>query len=222
METWHKRVLLGATLYGGMAGGLWGGIAPCSYAQEQADLWQVINADRERREIQRASIDSENFELGPYLGILSIQDFQNDVVYGFLGAWHITEDFFFEGNYGSSQGDLTSYGKLSGGVLLFEDGERDYSFYDVNLGWNALPGEIFVLDEYALKSDFYFIGGASSTDFLGGNFFTVTIGAGYRLLLSDWITWRIDVRDHIFDHDVLGENETTNNIELSTGLTFFF
>jgi len=205
-----------------MVGGLWGGIASCSYAQEQPDLWRVINADLKRREIQRAAIDSENFELGPHLGILSIQDFQSDVVYGVRAAWHISEDFFFEGNYGSSQGDRTSCGKLSGGVLLFEDGEQDYSFYDVNLGWNALPGEIFALDEYALKSDFYFIGGAGSTDFLGGNFFTVTIGAGYRLLLSDWIAWRIDVRDHIFDRDVLGEDDTTNNIELSTGLTFFF
>jgi outer membrane beta-barrel protein len=222
METWHKRILLGATLYGSMAGVLGGGIAAGSYAQEQPESWQVINADLERREIKRAAIDSENFEFGPYMGMLYIQDFDSDMLYGFRAAWHITEDFFFEGNYASSQGDLTSYEKLSGGVPLFEDGERDYSFYDVNLGWNALPGEIFVLDEYALKSDFYFIGGAGSTDFLGENFFTVTIGAGYRLLLSDSIAWRIDVRDHIFDRDVFGEDETTNNIELSTGLTFFF
>lgn len=222
METWYKRLLLGATLYGGMISGLWTGMVSLGHAEEQPESWQVISADVERREIKRAAIDSENFELGPYLGMLYIQDFNSDALYGFRVAWHITEDFFFEGNYGSSRGDLTSYEKLSGGVPLFEDSERDYSFYDVNLGWNALPGEIFVLDEYALKSDFYFIGGAGSTDFLGDNFFTVSIGAGYRLLLTDSITWRFDVRDHIFDRDTFGNSETTNNIELSTGLTFFF
>ncbi|MCB0244946.1 MAG: outer membrane beta-barrel domain-containing protein, partial [Anaerolineae bacterium] len=57
---------------------------------------------------------------------------------------------------------------------------------------------------------------------LDDNFFTVTVGAGYRLLINDWITWRLDVRDHIFDRDAFGENDTTNNFELSTGVTFFF
>ena len=45
---------------------------------------------------------------------------------------------------------------------------------------------------------------------------------GYRLLLTDSLAWRLDVRDHIFDRDTFGDDEITHNIELSTGLSFFF
>lgn len=218
MENRHKRIFLGAALCGTLAMG-W---AASSLAEQASESWQIVDTGVKPREIETAAIDTEDFEIAFYVGMLSIQDFNSDWLYGVRAAWHINEDFFFEGNYGSSRADLTSYEKLSGGAPLFNDSERDYTFYDLSLGWNALPGEIFVLDDYAFKSDFYLIGGAGSTDFLGDKFFTVTIGAGYRLLLSDSITWRLDVRDHIFDRDTFGESETTNNIELSTGITYFF
>jgi hypothetical protein len=32
----------------------------------------------------------------------------------------------------------------------------------------------------------------------------------------------VDMRDHIFDLDILGEELTTHNLELTMGLTFFF
>jgi len=214
MENWNKCVFLTAALCGVGSGS--------AYGESVGKLEQVVHPDIERREIPRAAIDTEDFELGPYAGIISIQDFNSEVVYGLRGAWHVTEDFFFEANYGVSEADLTSYEKLSGGAPLFSDDERDYSYYNLSLGWNALPGEVFVFDKYAFKSDFYFIGGAGNTEFLGDNWFTVTLGAGYRLLLNDSIAWRLDIRDHIYDREVFGAEETTNNIEWSTGLTIYF
>ena len=214
MENWNKCVFLTALACSALA-------APAR-GEEQRESWQILDPEVERREINAPALDTENFEVGAFVGMLSIQDFNSDLLYGVRAAWHITEDFFFEGNYGSSKADLTSYEKLSGGAPLFEDSERDYSFYNLNLGWNALPGEVFFWDVYALKSDLYFVGGAGSTDFLGDNFFTVTLGAGMRMLINDSFSIRLDVRDHIFDRDAFGEDETTNNIELSTGVTFFF
>lgn len=213
MENWHKRFLLALAITTGSLGG------QAAHA-DNAEL--VIEPDIERRDIQRPAIDTEDFEVGLYVGVLSIQDFNSEIVYGVRGAWHITEDFFFELDYGTSEADLTSYEKLSGSPPLFKDSERDYSYYSLNLGWNALPGEVFLSDKYALKSDFYITGGVGSTDFLGDSWFTVSVGAGYHLLLNDWISVRIDVRDHIFDRDVLGLDETSNNIEWSIGVMFFF
>ena len=212
MATWHQRVLLTAALTG----------TSMAVLGEDLPDEPVILPEVERREITPAAIDTEDFEVGPFAGILSIQDFQSEWVYGLRAAWHVSEDFFFEGSYGISEGDLTSYEKLSGGAPLFSDEDRDYTFYNVALGWNIMPGEIFLWDDYALKSDLYLIGGAGSTDFLGDNWFTVTVGVGYRVLLNDSFAWRVDVRDHIYDRDAFGESETVNNIEWSTGLTFFF
>lgn len=218
MENWNKCVFLSAVLCGAQVAQVTAQTP--ELAPEQTG--QVVYPEMERREIPRLAIDTENFELGAFVGILSIQDFNSEVVYGLRGAWHVTEDFFFEASYGASQADLTSYEKLSGGPPLFSDEERDYSYYNLSLGWNALPGEIFVFDNYALKSDFYLIGGAGNTEFLGDNWFTVSVGAGYRLLLNDAFTWHMDVRNHMYDREAFGAEETTNNIEWSTGFTFFF
>ena len=112
MENWNKRFLLAVAMTTGCLGG-----TP-AYAQNTE---MVIEPDIERRDIQRPTIDTEDFEVGLYLGVLSIADFNSEIVYGVRGAWHITEDFFFELDYGASEADLTSYEKLSGPPPLFKE-----------------------------------------------------------------------------------------------------
>ena len=46
--------------------------------------------------------------------------------------------------------------------------------------------------------------------------------AGYRFLATDWLALHADVRDHLFDMDLLGAKRTTNNIEITLGATVFF
>ena len=210
MENRHKRFLLG------IAAAL---LAAGATAQ---DVVQVIEPEVERREIITPDIDTENFELGFFVGMISIDDFASEPVYGVRGAWHLSENWFFEANLGAAEADLTSYEKISGGAPLFKDSERDYNFYNLNVGWNLLPGEIYFSENRAFKSDLYLLGGVGATDFLGDTWFTATFGIGFRLLVIDWIAWRLDVRDHIFDRDSFGEDETTHNVEWSTGVTFFF
>jgi len=213
MENWYQRVLLAALCAVALPA-----IAQDPFEEPPRD---VVNPELERRDIRPAKIDTEDFEAGPYMGIMSIQDFDADFLWGARFAWHVTEDFFLEASYGATQGDETSYEKLSGGAPLFEDADRDYTFYDLGVGWNALPGEIFLFDR-AHKSDLYLVLGVGGTDFLDDTWFTVNVGAGYRLLLNDWLALRLDVRDHIFDRDTFGDDETTHNIELSAGFTVFF
>ncbi len=183
---------------------------------------QVIGADLDRRKIDIDAIDTENFEIGFFYGLISIEDFSSNEIYGLRIAYHITEDFFFETAYGESEGDLTSFEKLSGGSPLLSDGDREYSYYNLSVGWNVLPGEVFIVDDYVFNSAFYLIGGIGGTEFAGDNWFTINVGAGFRLLLTDEFAWHIDVRDHVFDRDTFGVDETTHNIEIHTGITVFF
>lgn len=189
---------------------------------QAADNVQVIEPDLERRKLDPVAIDTEDFEVGVFYGVLSIEDFSSNDVYGVRAAYHITEDFFFEASYGASEGDLTSFEKLSGGSPLISDEDREYSFYDLSLGWNVLPGEVFIWDKYAFNSSVYLIAGVGSTEFAGDNWFTVNLGAGLRLLLTDSIALHLDVRDYVFDRDTFGEEETTHNFLFTTGVTVFF
>lgn len=188
----------------------------------EPDQKPIINPQVERREIKRARIDTEDFELGAYVGVLSIEDFESNVVYGARLAYHLTEDFFLEGTLGQSKAGRTSYENLSGSADLLSKDDRDYTYYALSLGWNALPGEVFVGENRAYNSALYLVAGIGSTKFAGDDRFTVNGGFGYRVLPSDWLAVHFDVRDHIYDIDLLGEKKIVNNLEAHLGLSIFF
>jgi outer membrane beta-barrel protein len=183
---------------------------------------QVIEPELQRRTPETPKIDAQNFEVGLYGGALHIEDFGTNAVYGASLAYHITEDFFVEGSYGRSKGDRTSFEKLSGAAELLSDADRDYTYYAASVGWNALPGEVFIGRGRAFNSSLYLIGGIGSTEFGGDSAFTINVGVGFRLLVNDWLAWHIDARDYLFDRDLFGESEQSNNIELRTGVSVFF
>ena len=186
------------------------------------ELEPLVVREPERREVKVDEIDSENFEIGAYGGILDIQDFGSNAVYGVRAAYHVTEDFFVEGLYGRSELGETSFEKLSGNVELLTDDDRQFSYYNLSVGYNILPGEAFVGRKYAFRGGLYLIAGAGSSDFAGDQRFTVSGGFGYRMAATDWLSLRIDVRDYVFESDLLGSNETLHNLEFTGGLTVFF
>ena len=183
---------------------------------------RVIEMEVERRDIKEPDIDSEDFEFGAFVGVMSIEDFGSDVVYGVRFAYHVTEGFFVEASAGKTEGGLTSFEILSGGAPLLSDSERQLTYYNLNVGYNILPGEGFVGAGRAYNTALYVIAGLGSTRFAGDDRFTVNFGAGYRFLLTDSIALHIDFRDHLFDIDLLGEEKTVHNLEGSLGVTLFF
>jgi len=183
---------------------------------------QVIEPEVARREIKEPKIDSEDFELGAFIGVMSIEDFGSGAVYGARLAYHMTEGFFVEGSVGRSEAGQTSFEILSGGAPLLSDSERTLTYYNLNVGYNILPGEAFIGEGRAYNSALYISAGLGSTRFAGDDRFTVNFGAGYRFLLTDSITFHVDFRDHLFDIDLLGEEKTAHNLEGSLGVTVFF
>ena len=186
------------------------------------DSEPVIKPELERRTITEADIDSENFEVSAFVGVMSIEDFGSNVVYGARLAYHITEDFFTEASIGRTEADETSFETLSGGAKILSDSQRELTYYNISLGYNILPGESFIGEGHAYNSALYVIAGVGNTEFADDSHFTVNIGAGYRFLLTDAIALHVDFRDHIFDSDLLGNDKTTHNLEATGGVSLFF
>jgi outer membrane beta-barrel protein len=182
----------------------------------------VIEPDIERRDIETAKIDTEDFEVGIYAGQLSVEDFGVNTVVGARFAYHVTEGFFVEVAAGESDTELTSFERLSGSAQLLTDPQREYSYYNVSLGYNIFPGESFIGRRRALNTTTYVIGGVGKTTFAGDDRFTLNLGVGMRIMPLDWFAIHADVRDHIFDIDLLGQEKTTHNVEAHVGVTFFF
>ncbi|MFA3793120.1 outer membrane beta-barrel domain-containing protein [Aliiglaciecola sp. SL4] len=190
-------------------------------ADNRASVQNVIEPDLKRRDINESSIDTEDFEIGLFAGVISIEDFSSSSLVGAQLTYHINEDFFVEASYGQATAGETSFELLSGGAPFLTEDEREYSFYDLSLGYN-LNGEVFLSSDWVFNSATYFTLGAGSTEFGGDNRFTVSVGAGYRLLLTDYFAVHVGVKDHIFNSEIIGEEKTTHNIEYGLGARFFF
>jgi len=193
-------------------------------AQETLDLEieSIVETETKRMEFNESKIDTEDFEISAYYGLLSVEDFGVNSVIGARLAYHINEDLFLEASYGMSTTQKTSFERLSGATQLLTEEERELTYYNVSLGYNILPGEAFISKRAVFNTALYIIGGAGSTRFAGDDRFTVNFGAGYRFLATDWFAIHLDVRDHMFEIDLLGEKKSTNNIEISGGLALFF
>jgi outer membrane beta-barrel protein len=195
---------------------------PSESSQDENAPPRVIEPEVARRKIKVPRIRSSNVEMGLYYGAVSIEDFGTHPVYGITAAYHITEDFFFQGEAGRSRGGRTSFETLGGNVQLLTESERRFTYYDLSLGYNFLPGEAFIGRGIAMTSAFYLLGGIGGTDFAGDTKFTVNFGAGYRVVPADWLALHITVQDRVFQSSLLGTTKLTNNLEARIGTTVFF
>jgi outer membrane beta-barrel protein len=233
MET-HARVLLlsiaalllpGCALLGGSPGaGAAASEEPANAAAEEPSSTppRIVEPEVERREVKVAKIDAENIEVGAYYGALSIEDFGTGPVSGLTAAYHVTEDIFFQGSYGRARAGKTSYETLGGEVELLTPSERRFTYYSLSLGYNLLPGEVYIGRDLAMNSALYLLGGIGSTKFAGDQKFTANFGAGYRILPKDWLAIHIVVQDRVFQSDLLGRDKLTNNFSATIGATVFF
>ena len=183
---------------------------------------QVIEPEVERREIVKPKIDTEDFEIGAFAGIMSVEDFGASPVVGATLAYHFSESLFAEAAIGRTDTEETSFERLSGAAELLTDDERQFTYYNASVGWNLFPGEAFFGRYRAFNQSFYLIGGLGSTRFGGDDVFTINFGAGYRLLFNDVFALRVDFRAHVFDSDLLGESKTVHILTGHMGFSFFF
>ena len=182
----------------------------------------VIEPEVERRKIKVPRIRSSDFELGGYYGEISIEDFGAAPVSGVRLDYHITEDFFLEANYGRSRAGKTSYETLAGNVQLLTDSERRYSYYNLSLGYDFLPGEVFLGKNRTYTSGLYLLGGFGSTNFAGDQKFTANFGAGFQVLPTRWLSLRLEAQDMVFRSDLLGVDRLKNNLTAHLGASVYF
>jgi outer membrane beta-barrel protein len=197
--------------------------AAAGNAAEEAPLSdeEILTPKVKREDVKPAKIDTEDFEVGVFGGIYSIEDFGTNVVVGARLSFHITDTFFVQASGGQTKGDKTAIEELLNTEFLTDE-ERTLTYYNLAFGYKIFPGEAFVGANWAYVSSFYVIAGAGNTEFGDEDRFTINAGFGYNLLITDWLAVQFDFKDHIFEQDLLGVEKTTHNLELSGGFSVFF
>ena len=180
----------------------------------------VIDPALERRDIVRPAIDTEDWEVGAFAGVLSVEDFGAETLYGARLAYHATEDLYIEGRYASSSIRDTSFRRI--GAPLFDVEKEDIKAYDLSVGLMVLPGEVFLGTHWARTSGVYMNFGVGRVEFADRDSISYSFGFGLKVLPTDWLSLRLEARDTLFESDLLGDNEWKHNFEINLGFGVFF
>jgi outer membrane beta-barrel protein len=181
---------------------------------------QVIQPEIDRRQVHIPRIDTEDFEVGGFAGVLSVEDFGAKQVYGGRLVYHVNEDYFVEAVLGKST--VSDQALCDLGLCLFPSREEDLVYYAMSVGLNLFPGEIFPSKNMAMTSAVYVLAGVGNTNFIDENRLTINFGIGIRMLPVDWLALHITMRDYLFESDILGGQKMTNNFELTLGASWYF
>ncbi|MCG3189145.1 MAG: hypothetical protein LKCHEGNO_01418 [Burkholderiaceae bacterium] len=188
---------------------------------------QVIQPQVDRREVKLPKYPSKDFEIGAYVGTYSMQNFGSSLVTGVRLGYHISEDIFVQAVYAQTKVSDENFRQiLPGGI--FAQPQETLKYYNLSAGYNILPGEVFWGRNTAFASSLYVIAGIGNTNFIASdkvnhrNRQTINYGAGIRVLFHDRFSVQMDMRQHLFDLDILGKNESTKNLEWTGGVSFYF
>ena len=193
MENWFRSIFLAIALMP---------ITELAAQSDEDDSGNLIEPQIERVEFDESAIDSQDFEITAFAGLLAIQNFDTSLVVGARLGYHVSEDFFVQASYGTASAGETSYEILTGGAPLLTDDERQLEYYLVNMGYNLLPGEAFLTDSTTYNTVLYLTGGVGTTKFAGEDRFTIEYGAGFRALVSDNFSLSMEMRDLVFNMDL--------------------
>lgn len=193
---------------------------PVSDEPVEGPVPAVIDPALERREIVRPAIDTEDWEFGVFAGVLSVEDFGAESMYGARFAFHATEDLFLEGRYARSSLRDTSFRRI--GAPLFDTEKEDLTAYDLSVGYMVLPGEVFLGTRWARTSGVYLSFGVGRVEFADRDSISYAFGFGIKVLPTDWLSLRLEARDTVFESDLLGENEWKHNFEINLGFGVYF
>ena len=223
METRLGSVLLAAALLSGCGWFHRADKGPSPVVAESAqDEPPIVQPQVDRRVVKTPKIKAKDFELGAYYGALSIEDFGTNPIYGATGAYHVTESIFLQGAVARSKGGTSSLEEVFPQITVLGESGRQFTYYDLDVGYNILPGEVYLGKGRAFNTALYAVVGMGAVKFAETNHFALNFGVGERVLITHWLALHLDVRDHIYESSLFGTQKNTHNIEATLGLTVFY
>jgi outer membrane beta-barrel protein len=181
----------------------------------------VVVPQVDRRDVRLPRYPSNDLEMGLYCRRLRDRELRHQLGLRRAGRLPPDRGLLRPGRVCADQGHRRGVpADPAGGI--FESKTQKLNYYNLSVGYNILPGEVFLFSSRARPSQFYIIGGVGSTKFVDQRKPTFNVGFGFKVFITDYASWQLDLRDHIFTLDLLGKSQSTQNVELTTGLSFYF
>lgn len=181
----------------------------------------ILEPTLDRRTIKVPDIDTENFEVGVFIGVLSVEDFGSSMLRGARVGIHATQDFFLEGAFGQATVSDESF-KTAGLSPFGAAGNHLLDYYNVVIGYNLFPGQIFWGESRAWTSAAYVVAGVGNSHLANDDYFTMVFGMGLRAQPTDWLAVRVEARGHEMETNLLGRQKMGHNFEANFSVGVFF
>ncbi|WP_299697171.1 outer membrane beta-barrel domain-containing protein [Hydrocarboniphaga sp.] len=176
---------------------------------------QPVDPNLERPDVGIKQIKSQDYEVGGYAGIIVFDRNHTSGLYGVRAAYHKSENFFVEGNYAfASTVGYNQARNLLGGS---DGADIKYKSFGFSAGYNLIPGDLYVSRGYTVPFVIYGIGGFGFAKFEDDSHTSYSLGAGLKMMPTDWLAIRFELRDQAWSAYGID-----HNAEFTFGLAGYF
>ncbi|MCW8193622.1 outer membrane beta-barrel domain-containing protein [Proteobacteria bacterium 005FR1] len=165
-------------------------------------------------------IGAGQLEVGPFTGILSVEDFGSEVLGGLELTYHLRDRWLLQASYGRSEMGRAAF--ESSRRRFLSGGDRDFEYLAFTGAYRLIRGRSFLGSDSRFYSDIRLLAGPERVSFAGSDEWGINAGLSYRVAFSDRFTANVDFREHIVERDFIGDDKTTFNTELRLGLNMLF
>ena len=190
-------------------------------SQNSKDSVVIIEPEKTVTNVQAAAIDDEHFELGFYLGSISVEEFNTNLITGLSLTYHINSNWLTQAQYGITKVQRAAFEDTSGFIFLSED-DLNYEYIRVMGGYKIIDGRSFLGKRHKFNSAVYFLAGISDIDFAGSRNQGVALGLSYRTVITDWLTMNLDINNTTVNLELFGDEKKVNNTEMNIGVNALF
>jgi outer membrane beta-barrel protein len=190
-------------------------------SQNSKDSVVIIEPEKTVTNVQAAAIDKEHFELGFYLGSVSVEEFNTNLVTGLSLTYHINSNWLTQAQYAVSKVQRAAFEDTSGFVFLSED-DLNYEYLRIMGGYKIIDGRSFLGKRHKYNSAVYFLAGISDLDFAGSRNQGLALGLSYRTVITDWLTMNLDINNTTVNLKLFNDEKKANNTEMTIGVNALF
>lgn len=182
----------------------------------------VIEPEAPTERATTAALDTEHFEVGVYTGLLSVQDFNSNPVYGLSLRYYFNEKVFIEGSTGTSE---TKQNNIEANEARTFNPDRDFTYTSIGAGYRVLKGRAFWGKKRKYNTGLFVQAGIENVDFAETSETGLVLTVSHKTVLTDWLAVNLDFKDHVFNRTIeqfSDDSELTHNIEIAIGLSTIF
>lgn len=191
---------------------------------EAAKPIKIIEPNKKAEPAKPAMIDTEKFQAGLYVGMLSVEGFNNNPVSGLSLSYQLNKNTLLLANYATSTVTRTTYEKRED-LDFLSPSQREFRYVTLSGGYKLFTARSFFDEKHKYDSDVYLIAGIGNMTFAGNSGLGWSLGASYRVVFTDWLVVTADFRNHIFDTESVfnpTSSKLTQNLEWSIGFNALF